>query len=534
MSDNLSNDEINNWLNFQLICKPEQSGKTFIMIQFIIKGLTEPMDDKEIVNFVLCDNNLLLTKQTSMRIDNDLKEYYCEGTTTYIEFSSHKRSDYNHTSKVFEAIVSGAIRNIICCTNGTRMNDINELINKINRCGFTSGKFHFRIWLDEADKFINYIDNTLCPITKEHSNVNVHLITATPKPLFLKFKYMNVLPIQNTTSELYHGWKDNDIHIIDKECDILTFIVHILNIVAPEEINPGTKWLIPGLNSKKSHKEIKKICINKGMAVIIINSDGITITIPETLEVFKYDKDDEFNHTMIKLYEYHHLERFPLAITGNICIGRGITIMSDDFMLDYAILSNSSDQCQASQLAGRVKGNIKGFTNYKPIKVFTTNEFDNIAFDFEQKSRNLAKLAFEKQQKGEETIIDKIEFNTCNKEYKYIIHPELFDTFDFAKNFLKTKEAEMGSRVRISKGNSIHISPQGYSLTSKLLKPGQKVSDLSDNDIITLEKAKQISASRCISATNKGSKYLILPVYENEHSHPDSVRFQVRYLDTLN
>ena len=31
-----ANNEITNWLKFQLICKPEQSGKTFIMIKQII------------------------------------------------------------------------------------------------------------------------------------------------------------------------------------------------------------------------------------------------------------------------------------------------------------------------------------------------------------------------------------------------------------------------------------------------------------------------------------------------------------------
>lgn len=29
---------------------------------------------------------------------------------------------------------------------------------------------------------------------------------------------------------------------------------------------------------------------------------------------------------------------------------------------------------------------------------------------------------------------------------------------------------------------------------------------------------------------DKGSRYLILPVYENENSPPNSVKFQVRYI----
>ena len=31
-----TNSELDKWLKFQLICKPEQSGKTFIMIKQII------------------------------------------------------------------------------------------------------------------------------------------------------------------------------------------------------------------------------------------------------------------------------------------------------------------------------------------------------------------------------------------------------------------------------------------------------------------------------------------------------------------
>ena len=33
-----------------------------------------------------------------------------------------------------------------------------------------------------------------------------------------------------------------------------------------------------------------------------------------------------------------------------------------------------------------------------------------------------------------------------------------------------------------------------------------------------------------LSSTNKGSKYLILPFYENMNSPPQDVKYQVRYL----
>ena len=532
MSDNISGIEVDKWLKFQLICKPEQSGKTFVMISQIIRGLTNPIEGKEIVNFILCDNNLLLTKQTSARVDNDLKEYIHDGNV-YVELSSHARTEYHDIKSVCHAILMKGVRNIICCTNGRRMDDIYELIKDLNRCSFTSGKFHFTIWLDEADKFIKFIDNTLIPIVDHHSNVSVKLITATPQPLFKNYDYMNVFPIENTTSELYHGWSDNVIRIIDLPCNYLKFAEHILSNVVPEEIKPGTKWFIPGLSVKKSHDAIKDMCLEKGMAVLCVNGDGLILTLPTTLERIKYKKDDELNTKIKNIYREHGLHRFALAITGNICIARGITIMSDDFMIDFAILSHYSDKNEASQLAGRMKGNIKGYPSYNPKKppvIFTTEDFDEIAKELEKKSKALAKFAFEKEQNGLPTVVDKTEFKTCGESFKYICHDVLFSSFEQAKAFLNTKSREMQCKViKEVKKSVIHIC-DGYSVTSKLLTEGRRVEDLTKEDRITMERAKIISASRCISSTDKGSRYLILPVYENEMTPPDNVKYQVRYI----
>lgn len=529
--------EFDKWLKFQLICKPEQSGKTFVMIRHIIKDLTEPSEGIENVNFILCDNNLLLTKQTSARVETDLKEYMHDGIC-YIELSSHERTDYHDTAAVFQAIIAKGARNVICCTNGKRMDDIYKLVRDINLSPFTVGKFHFNVWLDEADKFIKFIENTLRPIVDQHPNVSVKLITATPQPLFQKYKYMNVLPIENTTSESYHGWTDNIIRIIEKDGGCLDFVDHILTNVAQCNILPGTKWFIPGKSVKKSHDAIKNKCVEKGMAVLCVNGEGIKLTLPDTRESITFLKNDEFNRKIQEIYCQYRLDRFALVITGYICIGRGITIMSQDFMIDYAILSHYSDKNEASQLAGRVKGNIKSFKNYNPKKppmIFTTESFDKVAVEWEGKSKALAKLAFEKEQKGETTVLDVNDFKTCDKPFKYICHEQLFLSFSNAKDFLRgkvremTKEGEKPLTISDSKKTAIHQC-EGYFVTSKLLQAEKTVTDLTKDDRITLEQAKTILASTHITSTKTGSRYLILPVYETEFSPPASVKYQVRYL----
>jgi uncharacterized membrane-anchored protein len=61
----------------ELIVKPTQSGKTFIMLQEISKMLE---NDDENIHIIFCDNQLLQTEQTSDRLDkyDDLETYISE------------------------------------------------------------------------------------------------------------------------------------------------------------------------------------------------------------------------------------------------------------------------------------------------------------------------------------------------------------------------------------------------------------------------------------------------------------------------
>jgi hypothetical protein len=525
------------WLQFQLICKPEQSGKTFIMIKQLIQDITDPIEGKTIVNFICCDQSLLLVKQTGERVKSELIEY-TDGTNTYVELSSSKYSDCHTNSEVLKEILIHNIKNIICCTNSKRMSDIYELIDNINKSSHITQNFHFNIWLDEADKFIKFIDSILIPVVERHSNVNVKLITATPQPLFKKYKYMNVFPIEQTTSEIYHGWRDNQIKIINEHSEhYLGYIEHILDL-HPEIIVPGSNGFIPALHEKKTHHNIVQLCIQKKIAVICVNGDGIKVTIPNLDSDYvyykMYEKTEELKITIRQIMMDHQLDKYPVVITGYLCIGRGVSIIDEQFGIDYAILSHYSTKTEASQLAGRVKGNIKHFKNYKIPIVFTTDKFNQIACEFEEKSRNLAKLAFVKEQQGILTIINKNEFNTCNKPFEYIIHPELFNTYKECKQFLdridiKTK---MGITKSVSLKDTktpIHMI-DGYAVTSKLLKSGQTISDLTKEMRITIQIAESIPAGLCISS-NKGSCYLILPVYDSMDTPPEiKEKYQVRYI----
>lgn len=412
---------------FVLVCKPEQSGKTFLMIQQIIKDIEEP-SDKTVINFIFCDNSLLLVQQTSDRLKKDVAKFTLNDEC-YIEFSSNAQHTMND---VMLQIIMEDIRNVISCTNASRVRDISNIIDEFNTKPLTRDKYEFKIWLDEADKFSKFIYNVFAPLLDLHNNVMVYCLTATPDALFKKFDNMNVFPIENTTSEEYHGWDDNELVIIeDGPTNTVEFIHYVLTNHV--ETSNGSKWFLPGDTKKASHYEIRDMAIALGFAVFVVNGDGIELSWPEGAD-YKREvnvKDTELNKQMMQMYETYHIDRFPLAITGKICVGRGISIMSPDFILDGAILFNCSNKSEASQNAGRTKGNLKKWSNYKPPKVYTTPKFNAIAAEWERKSRRLAELAYENDHDNPSSF--------SNAEFKSIGDARLLD-FDH-KEFTDDNDA---------------------------------------------------------------------------------------------
>ena len=111
--------------------------------------------------------------------------------------------------------------------------------------------------------------------------------------------------------------------MIDYNLQPSDFVIHVLDTptLGSDKIIPGTIWFIPAEFKKVSHYEISDICIERGFAVIIINGDGITLKFPDK-RIEKYPKDDELNTILKRIYKDQSLEKYPLAITGNVCIGR--------------------------------------------------------------------------------------------------------------------------------------------------------------------------------------------------------------------
>jgi len=486
---------------FRLVCKPEQSGKTAVMIRRILHEYEDPPSGSTPINFIFCANSLLLTKQTGGRLLEEI-----EGLGMCVEFSS-QRGALKKPDEVLSKILVYDVTNVVCPSNSCRVGkraaskntyDCDGVIGMIDKLteSFDS-KFTFNIWMDEADKFTKPLVK-FRELLKRNINASVWCITATPEKLFEEFGNQNVLRLENTTSSNYHGWGDNRIKHFEPSTDCAAFVRQVLYKVGgaitsnasddvsfdpqtiqgklweiirreyvpgqtftrkeilefvgeigsssktvsqtvshslqrirdkeliqfiksglykrsplvsdtgppydtPSETVPNTRWFIPGGTRKKSHRDIKDACVKRGFAVFVVNGDGISLTLPCGTEVAIEKKDDLLNSKIKKMYAAHNLQEHPVAITGNMCIGRGISISDPEFMFTHGILSEFKSGAEASQLAGRLKGNMKDWPGFQPPTVFTTHLFDETVSKHEEQSRRLGELAFEKADSDSET-----------------------------------------------------------------------------------------------------------------------------------
>jgi len=460
--------------NFVIIIKPEQSGKTFVMIAKINEYLAEEETlGTTTVNFIFCDNSLLLTKQTKERIQKDV---CClpDIEEPYVELSSRKDgSAKNHSSEVRDSIEDGT-RNVVCCTNGKRMVDIMDIIRRLNK--HNEENYKFKIWLDEADKFDNYIETIFIKLVQLHNNVEVFMLTATPQPIFKKYKELRTMALENTTLPMYHGWNDCDIQIRENESGTSTigFARQIADeMLANGELIPGAKGYVPSDRKKKSHDGMRDMFVNKGVAVFVVNGEGVELTLPQPSPPpspqpprIRIPKTKELHQHIIELYTDYDVSRWPCVITGNICVGRGISIQQPNFMFNFGILSNCAKKTEVSQNAGRLKGNFKHWEGYAPPRVYTTEMFDKIAKEYETQSREIARIAFEKLGGQEGTAI------VTNTEVKNVIcsetsqesyeEPEpvikIFTDFYKAKTYVKE---ELGNK-RGPNNPSKNINSDGF------------------------------------------------------------------------
>ena len=186
-------------------------------------------------------------------------------------------------------------------------------------------------------------------------------------------------------------------------------------------IQPGMRAFIPGNARKQSHDEISDLLQTYGFAVIILNGTYKELRIPgeNTIDLSAYLTVDEeansdpieFNTVLSRMYVGNRLDRFPLAITGFICVERGITFQCapdnthNGFIFDYGIIPPISDKAEAYQAMARLFGNVGHFPDYKPCQIYSNSATFKKVRCQEEIAVNLARIMHESG-RDEATIAD--------------------------------------------------------------------------------------------------------------------------------
>jgi predicted adenine nucleotide alpha hydrolase (AANH) superfamily ATPase len=424
-----------------IIVKPTQSGKTFQMLLGILSIFRAAPDDVRRIQLIFVDNNLILANQTASRVSEC--EWFEDEENEYLMFSS--KSKTSDAAKIYWEMTNPSrekqVSNIIMCANNTRFKDTEELIS---RTAVINPNIFFDLWIDESDKTFSTPKHTslLHKLCQMNNVKTVTLLTATPGSNFRQFGEINIVPMESTiVKDTYSAWTDININKIDAtSSDTVKYAETVINN-HPEKFVSGVRCFIPSDVFIDTHEEMAEMLVNKGFSVLLINGvscdvlfkignkkkqqlvrQGVAITLCGfNPEKYKNGLNNiQASEWIADIYEALMLSKFPFAITGNICIGRGTTLSSSKMCINRAIFPPKEPKNRSSkelslarmyQLAGRINGNTKEFASWETPIVFCTPMFDDCIKTMETRAKRLAEVAHDSgntivDQKAYETIAD--------------------------------------------------------------------------------------------------------------------------------
>lgn len=406
-------------ISLNMIIKPCQSGKTFVMLNQCVNVFKDHGFNNNI-NVIVCDNSLLQTLQTTKRIDTHkhLDFYKDDNGDLCVVLSS--KSTCKTVDALYRVIMRHKIRNVIMCNNAVQMNNISQIIKDFE------DHYNFYLWIDEADKFKDFNKKYISRWLQTDNVKNITLITATPEPVLNLYKdevLMRVLPMNETVDpSVYHRFSESKFNFLNSTLSSVEYASLVIDTY-PSIISNGNVIFAPADQKKITHDEMTDLLFEKGVgAVFKINGtekmlyikgkDPINLTVLKDTDDKKYITNFEMSDWFARLYDTFELRKTSVAITGNLCIGRGITINSDKVQITDAIIPYIRDKNAEYQTAGRICGNIKHNKIYKPPNVYCNMKTKELVCEMEMKAILIPQKAFQEKN----TIITIDDYRHLNKQ----------------------------------------------------------------------------------------------------------------------
>ena len=413
-----------------MLVKPCQSGKTSEMLQRILASwyiVGAASDTPSPINVVFSTNSILLSIQTLQRalVKNiNVLRFDSKAKTSK---KDEARNGPEVIGKIKQSLTgSTPIHMVTCCGNSVRLADISSLIQSMP-------ELQFNIWIDEADVVLG-TDVAECHLNKWEASANVEqivMITATPQEpdSGLCSRYGEIQLLGNV-HEAYSGE-----YVAFSQCQhhpeafgkADTYLEYVDRVLTNSPMGIGEIAYLPAKTRRKTHEAMQDMLLNNNHvnAVLIINGSSKTLTFIEEgsrTVVDLYDHDfnkKEIGRVISEVYrKYGGDTKWRLAITGNLCIGRGISLHSPDCYISRGIFGpgvlsskrRNYSKALLYQMCGRVAGNIRensGYSRFGPPKIWCTTEHWQIACRMESIAMDLA----EKSTGDETNIIDTSSFN---------------------------------------------------------------------------------------------------------------------------
>jgi hypothetical protein len=387
-------------------------------------SIIEETIDDNYFNIIICSNNSMLASQTHARMNNEMfsssfiiheddkKEVVQsneEDCNVYAWISANKEK--RSVRDIAYSINRDQLKMLVCCSHATRMEDyLYPLIRMLNE-DFTRKLFRkkINIWIDEADSSINLWSKYEKILDMDVIN-KVTLVSATFNSIINKYKKISVIPFKDTHPECYVKLQDTNMIISeDKRYDAFGYIKYVIRKnKLLEELKPGYCLFAPGDITVESHINIcTHFYANHGCAVAILNGKHKKIFVPgmniiDLTEEMNTKNPEEVGKILARKYKEHKLDKFPFVITGQICLGRGITFQSGSFLFTASIIPYIANKASLYQCATRVIGNIKHLVNETHI-MYCSKKTRKILLEMESCAVNVAKILFENNQ----TEVDK-------------------------------------------------------------------------------------------------------------------------------
>jgi hypothetical protein len=445
--------------------------------------LFEPVD----INIIISANNRVLVEQTKTRMTKDLATDSEEGANdacikgAVFSWTSGTKESNITPDHLYAMIALGDIEMVVICAHATRLRYLLQTLERLAaRPTFTK---KINIWIDEADNSINLWSKYESILAMRCIN-QVTLVSATFDAVVSKYKDLHVLPYFKTHPDCYRGLRSATRREINFVASAPEYVRHVITAPTLAHLrNPGMRAFIPGSNSTGSHDVIAEFLHKEfNFVVIIINGERKEILVPgqhEPIDLrcyFTIQADQipqEFNAQLAKLYKENNWSRFPLAITGYLCVQRGVTFqcgpeegVHDGFLFDYGVIPPNKCAPEAYQTMARLFGNVGDIPAYKSVEIFTTTATFSGVEKQEEIAINIARMVAEQ---GLEVVTKKHLKAAQNFDVESLfepLHTTEFTTLVDATKFMRG----LGAQGKTEK--SLERNEAGFILSSTTGKKG--------------------------------------------------------------